>query len=116
MGRQWSNTESGGSLLPQLHMEVRTLVSKAAPGPWTELTEIYAGDAFLTALDDGELRRRIMLTCPPPITLAATQHLRNFMQKFVDFLLHDRLWNGLARSTRGSLGPTVAINGTPADA
>jgi hypothetical protein len=33
-------------------MQVRTLVSKAAPGPWTALTKIYARDAFLTALND----------------------------------------------------------------
>jgi hypothetical protein len=52
-------------------MQVRTLVSEAAPGPWTALTEIYAHDAFLTALDDVKLRRRIMFTCPPPTTLAA---------------------------------------------
>jgi predicted aspartyl protease len=70
-----SQLKRGKLTLEQLHMQVRTLVSKAAPGPWTALTEIYARDAFLTALDDGELRRRIMLTCPPPITLAATYDL-----------------------------------------
>ena len=42
--------------IEQLHIKVRTLVSKAAPGPWTALTEIYAREAFLTALDDSELR------------------------------------------------------------
>jgi hypothetical protein len=36
---------------------------------------VGARDAILTALDDGELRRRIMLTCPPPITLAVTYDL-----------------------------------------
>jgi hypothetical protein len=70
-----SQSKKGKLTLEQLHMQVRTLVSKATPGPWTALTEIYARDAFLTALDDGELRRRIMLTCPPPITLAATYDL-----------------------------------------
>ena len=53
-------------------MQVRTLVSNAAPDSWTALTEIYARDAFLNTLGDLELHRRIMLTCrPPPTTLAA---------------------------------------------
>ena len=65
----------GKLTLEQLHMKVRTLVSKAAPGSWTSLTEIYARDAFLTALDNNELRRRIKLTCPPPTTLAAAYDL-----------------------------------------
>jgi hypothetical protein len=57
--------------LEQLHLKVRSLVSKAAPGPWTALTEIYARDAFLSALGDDDLRRRIMMTSPPPETLSA---------------------------------------------
>ena len=61
--------------LQQLHIQVRTLMSKAAPGPWTALTKIYARDAFLNALGDLELRCRIMLTCPPPMTLAAAYDL-----------------------------------------
>ena len=65
----------GKLTLEQLHMKVGTLVSKAAPGSWTSLTEIYARDAFLTALDDNELRRRIMVTCPPPTTLATAYDL-----------------------------------------
>jgi hypothetical protein len=39
----------------QLHVKVRSLVSNAAPGPWTPLTEIFARDAFMAALDDSEL-------------------------------------------------------------
>jgi hypothetical protein len=70
-----SQLKRGKLTLKQLHMQVRTLVGKTAPGPRTALTEIYARDAFLTALDDGELRRRFMLTCSPPITLAATHDL-----------------------------------------
>ena len=50
---------------------MRSLVSRAMPGPWDKATEIYARDAFLTALDDNELRRRIMMACPPPDTLSA---------------------------------------------
>ena len=65
----------GKLTLEQLHVKVRTLVSKSAPGPWTALTEIYARDAFLAALDDWDLRKRIMMTCPPPVTLAATYDL-----------------------------------------
>jgi len=70
-----SQLRRGSMSLEQLHIQVRTLVSKAAPGPWTALTEIYARDAFLQALGDLELRRRIMLTCPPPTTLAAAYDL-----------------------------------------
>ncbi|HSN23390.1 MAG TPA: retropepsin-like aspartic protease, partial [Methylomicrobium sp.] len=65
----------GTLTLEQLHLKVRSLVCKAAPGQWTSLTEIYARDAFLMALDDMELRRRIMLTCPPPETLVAAYDL-----------------------------------------
>jgi len=48
--------------LEQLHLKARSLVSKAAPGSWTALTEIYARDAFLSSLGDDVLRRRIMMT------------------------------------------------------
>jgi hypothetical protein len=65
----------GSLTLEQLHLKVRSLVSKAAPVPWTSLTDVYARDAFLTALDDPDLRRRIMLTCPPPETLVAAYDL-----------------------------------------
>lgn len=65
-----SRLRRGTLNLEQLHIKVRTVVSKAAPGPWTSLTEINAREAFLTALNDGELRRRIMMTCPPPETLS----------------------------------------------
>jgi hypothetical protein len=41
------------------------------PGPCNKATEIYARDAFLTTLNDDELRRRIMMACSPPETLAA---------------------------------------------
>jgi len=57
--------------LEQLHLNVRSLVRKAAPGSWNALTEIYARDAFLSSLGDDALRRRIMMTCPPPETLSA---------------------------------------------
>ena len=70
-----SQLRRGSMSLEQLHIQVRTLVSKAAPGPWTGLTEIFARDAFLQALGDLELRRRIMLTCPPPTTLATAYDL-----------------------------------------
>ena len=59
----------------QLHLKVRSLISKAAPGPWTALTEVYARDAFMAALDDEELQRRILLTCPPPETLTSAYGL-----------------------------------------
>jgi hypothetical protein len=35
------------------------------------LTDIYARDAFMAALGDDDLRRRIMMTCPPPKTRSA---------------------------------------------
>jgi hypothetical protein len=43
-------------------------VSIVYPGPWGVATEIYARDAFLSALSDADLQRRILLTCPPPET------------------------------------------------
>ena len=61
--------------LEQLHLKVRSLVSKAAPGPWMALTEINARDAFLAALGDDELKSRIMMTCTPPETLASVYDL-----------------------------------------
>ena len=70
-----SRLRRGTMSIEQLHLKVRSLVSKAAPGPWTALTEVYARDAFLSALDDEELRRRILLTCPPPETLSAAYDL-----------------------------------------
>jgi hypothetical protein len=70
-----SRLRRGTMSVQQLHLKVRSLVSKAAPGPWTPLTEIYARDAFLAALDDNELRRRIMLTYPLPETLSAAYDL-----------------------------------------
>jgi len=45
-----SRLRRGSMNLEQLHLKVRSLVSTAAPGPWTVLTEIYARDAFLVAL------------------------------------------------------------------
>ena len=66
-----SRLRRGTMSLGQLHLKVRSLVNKAAPGPWTALTEVYARDAFLSALGDEQLRDRIMLSCPPPETLAA---------------------------------------------
>jgi hypothetical protein len=70
-----SRLRRGSMTLEQLHLKVRSLVSKAAPGPWTALTEIVARDAFLVALDDARLSERIMMTCPPPETLAAVYDL-----------------------------------------
>jgi hypothetical protein len=61
----------GTMTLEQLHLRVYSLVSRAMPGHWSKSTDIYARDAFLTALDDDELRRRIMMACPPPETLSA---------------------------------------------
>jgi hypothetical protein len=61
----------GTLTLEQLHLRVHSLISRAMPGPWSKATEIYARDAFLTALDDSDLRRRIMMACPPPETLSA---------------------------------------------
>ena len=61
----------GTLTLEQLHLRVHSLVSRAMPGPWSKANDIYARDAFLTALDDDDLRRRIMMACPPPETLSA---------------------------------------------
>jgi transposase InsO family protein len=70
-----SQLRRGEMTLEKLHLQIRALVSKVAPGPWTSLTEIYARDAFLNALDDDDLRRRILMTCPPPTTLAMAYDL-----------------------------------------
>jgi hypothetical protein len=61
----------GAMALEQLHLRIHSPVSRARPGQWNKVTEIYARDAFLTALDDDKLRRRIMMACPPPETLSA---------------------------------------------
>jgi hypothetical protein len=61
----------GTLTLEQLHLRVRTLVSRAMPRTWNKATEIYARDAFLSALGDEELRRRITMACSPPETLSA---------------------------------------------
>jgi len=48
-----------GSLsIKDLHLEVHRLVNKQFPGEWSTSTEIYARDAFLSALNDPELQRR----------------------------------------------------------
>jgi len=61
-----------GSLsIKDLHLEVCCLVKKAFPGEWSTSTEIYARDAFLSALNNLELRRRVLMTVPPPETLTA---------------------------------------------
>jgi hypothetical protein len=70
-----SRLRRGTLTIEQLYLKVRSLVSKAAPGSWSALTEIYARDVFLTALDDEKLKRRIMLTSPPPETLVAVYDL-----------------------------------------
>jgi hypothetical protein len=41
------------------------------PGPCSKATDIFARDAFLTALDVDDLRRRIVMACPPPGRLSA---------------------------------------------
>jgi hypothetical protein len=68
-----SGLRRGTLSLEQLHLKVRSLVSRAMPGPWGRATEICARDAFLKALGDDSLRRRI--TCPPPETLSAVYDL-----------------------------------------
>jgi len=61
-----------GSLqIKDLYLEVRHLVNKAFPGEWSTSTEIYARDAFLSALNNPELRKRVLMTVPPPETLTA---------------------------------------------
>ena len=70
-----SRLRRGDRSIQELYLEVRRLVNKAFPGTWTVLTEVYARDAFLNAIGDPELRRRIMLAVPPPETLAMTYDL-----------------------------------------
>ena len=50
-----SRMRRGTMSVEQLHHKFRSFVSKAAPGPWTPLTGIYARDAFLASLDDSDL-------------------------------------------------------------
>ena len=66
-----SHLRRGTLTMKELYLEVRRLVNKAFPGQWSSSTEIYARDAFLYALDDHELRRRVSMTVPPPETLAS---------------------------------------------
>lgn len=61
-----SRLRRGALSIQELHLEVRRLVNKAFPGKWSTSTDIYARDAFLSALKNPELRRRILLTVPPP--------------------------------------------------
>lgn len=70
-----SQLRKGTLTIAQLYLMVRSLVSRAAPGSRSSLTEIYARGAFLTALDDDKLKRRLMLTNPPPETLVAVYDL-----------------------------------------
>jgi transposase InsO family protein/predicted aspartyl protease len=70
-----SRLRRGSKTIQELYLVVRRLVNKAFPGEWTTLTEIYARDAFLNALDDSDLRRRIIMTVPPPETLAEAYDL-----------------------------------------
>ena len=65
-----SRLRRGTMSIQDLHLEVRRLVNKAFPGKWSTSTESYARDAFLLALNDTELRRRVLMTVPPPETLA----------------------------------------------
>jgi predicted aspartyl protease len=66
-----SRLRRGTLSMHDLYLAVRRLVNKAFPGQWSTSTEIYARDAFLNALDDRELRGRILMTVPPPETLSA---------------------------------------------
>jgi hypothetical protein len=61
--------------LEKPNLKVRGLVSKAYPGPWSPATEVYAPYDFLTAIDDLELQRRILMMCPPPETLEGAYNL-----------------------------------------
>jgi hypothetical protein len=70
-----SRLRRGSKSIQELYLVVRRLVNKAFPGEWTMLTEIYARDAFLNALDDSDLRRRIIMSVPPPETLAGAYDL-----------------------------------------
>ena len=70
-----SRLRKGNRSVQELYLEVRRLVNKAFPGAWTVLTEVYARDAFLNALDEPELRKKILLSVPSPETLAAAYDL-----------------------------------------
>ena len=70
-----SHLRRGTMTIHALNIEVRRLVNKAFPGSWSRSTEVYARDAFLRALDDAELRNRILMTMPPPETLSAAYEL-----------------------------------------
>jgi hypothetical protein len=71
----WKRRRSPGETLMSLRHSIRGLVSQAYPGSWNNWTELTARDAFLSALDDEDLRYRIMSTCPPPQTLDTTFEL-----------------------------------------
>jgi transposase InsO family protein len=70
-----SRLRRGTKTIHALNLEVRRLVNKAFPGSWSRSTEVYARDAFLRALENEELRNRILMTMPPPETLAAAYEL-----------------------------------------
>ena len=70
-----SHLRRGTMSIHALNLEVRRLVNKAFPGSWSRSTEVYARDAFLRALDNMELRNRILMTMPPPETLAGAYEL-----------------------------------------
>lgn len=44
----------------------RNPVTRAMPGKWSKVTNIYVRDAFLTALDDDDSRRQRILPGPQP--------------------------------------------------
>jgi len=69
-----SHLRRGTITIHALNLEVRRLVNKAS-GSWSRSTEVYARDAFLRALDDAELRNRILMAMPPPETLSAAYEL-----------------------------------------
>ena len=70
-----SHLRRGSMSVHALNLEVRRLVNKAFPGSWSTSTEVYARDAFLRALDNDELRTRILMSMPPPETLSAAYEL-----------------------------------------
>lgn len=70
-----SHLRRGTMTIHALNLEVRRLVNKAFPGSWSRSTEVYARDAFLRALDNPELRTRILMSMPPPETLSAAYQL-----------------------------------------
>jgi len=64
-----SHLRHGSLSIKDQHLEVRRLVNKVFPGEWSTSAEAYARDAFLSALNDPELRSRV-LKPPETVTVA----------------------------------------------